>query len=51
MIHRNADMFRTISKEVGIIELRFMFFADSEKERSDERNKHKFSFVFLCQVN
>lgn len=51
IIHRNAGMFRAISKEVGIIELRFIFFPDSEKERSDERNKHKFRFFSLQLVN
>lgn len=49
--HRNTGMFMTISKEAGITVSGFIFFPDTEKEVMKERNKHKFSSVFLHPVN
>ena len=37
IIHRNTGMFMTTSKEARIT--RVIFFPDTEKERSDEREK------------
>lgn len=46
-------MFMTISKEAGITVSRFIFFPETEKERSDEREKQtqiQFCFSSSCKL-